>query len=242
MDILEILAAQSVVDMKYPVVNVPERALSYSFMAAEALWILSGDNRVETIKQYAPSIAAFSDNGVTFFGAYGPKINEQIGHVTQSLAKDRDTRQSVINIWRENPPETKDVPCTLSAQWFIRDGALHCVDTMRSSDIWLGWPYDVFNFTALSAVIGLRLRDSFDVHVRLGTLYLNAGSQHLYRKNYDKALACIDRQGPLERMAPLDLDTFTSENDFIRHLEEVRDNEPRTNDHTHFLKEVNNGQ
>lgn len=38
------------VNMRKPVLTVPDRSLSYRFMAAEAYWILSGDNRVATIE------------------------------------------------------------------------------------------------------------------------------------------------------------------------------------------------
>ena len=56
----------------------------------------------------------------------------------------------IINIWRENPRSSKDIPCTLSLQFFLREASdqlwLHTIATMRSNDAWLGVPYDTFNF------------------------------------------------------------------------------------------------
>lgn len=182
----EILAHRAVIDMEQPIITAPYRDLGYKFMAAEAAWILSGDNRVETIAPYSKAISKFSDNGETFFGAYGPKVLGQIDYVVRCLAENQDTRQAVINIWRENPRASKDIPCTLSAQWVIRQGHLYCFDTMRSSDIWLGHPYDIFNFSMISLYILLRLRKR-GVNVELGQLALTAGSKHLYSTNYDKA-------------------------------------------------------
>ena len=83
------------------------------------------------------------------------------------------------------------LPCTISVQFVIRDGKLHCFDTMRSSDAWLGWPFDVFNFSMLAWMVLtlLRCRCNSDNHVsvglELGSLHLTAGSQHLYIKNQD---------------------------------------------------------
>lgn len=182
--IKEMLACMAVVDLNRPIVVEPLRELGYKFMAAEAAWIMSGDDRVSTIKDYAKHIANFSDNGETFFGAYGPKITSQLPYILDKLAEDQDTRQAVMTIWRESPPASKDIPCTVSVQWFIRDGEIHCVDTMRSSDLWLGWPYDIFNFSMLTHYLRLCLRDR-GIHVKPGTLTLFAGSQHIYERNFD---------------------------------------------------------
>lgn len=108
---LEILAKTTVVDMKMPVVTIPQRNLGYKFMAAEAHWILSGDNRVETIAPYSKQISRFSDDGVRFFGAYGPKVVDQLSYVVDCLVRDEASRQAVMTIWRERPGSTKDVPC-----------------------------------------------------------------------------------------------------------------------------------
>jgi thymidylate synthase len=183
--IKEVLSCQATIDLDKPIVVEPLRDLGYRFMAAEAAWILSGDDRVSTIKDYAKHIASFSDNGETFFGAYGPKIKAQLPYVLDKLAEDHDTRQAVLTIWRESPPATKDVPCTVSVQWFIRDGRLHCIDAMRSSDLWLGWPYDIFNFAMLTHYLRLCLRGR-GIDVRPGTLTLFAGSQHIYERNFDR--------------------------------------------------------
>ena len=65
----ELLGRKIQVHMKWPIITVVERKLSYKFMAAEALWILSGDNKVETIAKYNKNIAKYSDDGLTYFGA-----------------------------------------------------------------------------------------------------------------------------------------------------------------------------
>jgi len=184
----ELLGFQTRVNMRAPIVNVPGRIEGkyFAFMFAEAYWILTGDDRVETIAPYSAAISKFSDDGDHFFGAYGPKIYAQLPYVLDKLSQDSDTRQAVINIWRENPPATKDVPCTLSVEFLIREGRLHVIDTMRSSDCWLGWPFDVFNFSMLAQFVCLKLHEYTGRYVRPGTLFLNAGSQHIYERNFAK--------------------------------------------------------
>jgi thymidylate synthase len=99
---MELLGYKSMIDMTQPVITIKERKLGYKFMAAEAAWIMSGDNRVSTIAPYSKAISNFSDDGILFFGAYGPRIRDQLGHVVKALSEDNDSRQAVITIWRPN--------------------------------------------------------------------------------------------------------------------------------------------
>lgn len=235
----ELIGFQSVWPMASPVIVEPARKLGYRFMAAEAAWILSGDNRVETIKPFAKDIAQFSDDGQRFFGAYGPKFIDQLSYVVQTLFKDPASRQAVINIWREQPRESRDTPCTLSWQFLIRERTLHCVATMRSSDLWTGIPYDVVNFSTVAAVVALELRGRGALWTKLGNLYLTAGSQHLYEADWPAVDAIL--AAPVERLgkapAPLDLAEFADASDLVRHLWALARKDPDLHKHR-FMREV----
>lgn len=184
----------TVVDMRQPVLLSKERALSYKFMAAEAYWILSGDDQVANIAPFNKNIAQFSDDGERFFGAYGPKIVGQLDYVVQKLMEDADSRQAGLTIWRENPPASKDIPCTVAIFFSIRNRQLHCHVFMRSSDCWLGVPYDVFNFSMLSHLVCAKLWERR--RVTPGKLYLTAASAHLYERNFEAARACLAEPNP----------------------------------------------
>jgi len=184
---LERIGALSIVNMNRPVISIATRKLNYRFMAAEAYWILSGDSSTAGIRPYCKNILEFSDDGYHFAGAYGPKVMEQMRYAVRCLLRDRDTRQAVISIWRENPPYSKDIPCTLTMQFLWRSNSLHALVNMRSNDLWLGWPYDVFNFSMITYYICLRLKQQERI-VFPGMLYLYAGSSHLYKRNEDQAI------------------------------------------------------
>ncbi len=219
LDTAELLASQTDFYMDYPVVRSAARKLSYQFMAAEAYFIISGDDRVEGIAPFAPRIANFSDDGLYFFGAYGPRLHSQWNHVIDSLVTDNVTRQCVATTWRPNPHKgSKDVPCTVSLQWMLRDGHLHCVDNMRSSDIWLGWPYDVFNFSMFSACIMFELRKR-GVDCVLGKLFLHAGSSHLYLSNLNTVNKCLEE--PVSEDYRFPYEKFSSSHELIAFLKSV---------------------
>ena len=189
---LELVGYQSPwVDMKRPLVTNPIRKISPTFAAAEAWWILSGSNSLTSIAQYNKVMEKFSDDGRTLFGAYGPKLEEQMENVLHVLRSDLQSRQAVVNIWRENPPASKDIPCTVNLQWLVRGDKVHCIDTMRSSDIWLGWPYDVFTFSMVTWAIVAELNRHLARKVEVGNLRLNAGSQHLYYRDLPKATPAL---------------------------------------------------
>jgi len=177
------------VDMDDPIITLPERKLSYPFMFGEATWMLQGKNDVESVSKYVGGIKRFSDDGVTFFGAYGPKIITQTSYVVDTLIKDNDSRQAVISIWRENPRSSKDIPCTLTLQFFLREASdelwLHTIANMRSNDAWLGVPYDTFNFSAISFYIACCLGFR-GLKCKLGELTIQAGSRHIYETDYKK--------------------------------------------------------
>lgn len=172
------------INMRRPVLNIPERKLNYKFMAAEAYWILTGNDRVDAISPFNKNIAQYSDDGEIFFGAYGPRIQSQMDYIVRALTNDPMTRQAVLTLWRQNPPKSKDIPCTISMVFSIRDFKLNCHVFMRSSDIWLGIPYDVFTFSMVAHKVCTLLKGA---PIIPGKLYLTAASSHLYEQHWSSA-------------------------------------------------------
>lgn len=176
----EILSNLTSFDMHYPVVVNPDRKLSYKFMAAEASWVLAGSNRLDFHHEIKEKLEKYSDDGVVLNGAYGPHVLRQIEYAIACLKNDISSRQAVIGIWQTNPKASKDIPCTLSLQFLIRNSILYTMVSMRSSDAWMGLPYDMFTFSCISRTVASALR------VELGTCYITAGSSHIYLEDFKK--------------------------------------------------------
>jgi len=222
-DTIEIVGDTIVCDMNCPVVTWTKRKVSFKYMTAEAAWILSGSNLVADIVPYNERLLKYSDDGLTFFGAYGPKVIGQINYIIETLAQDPSSRRAVLNIWRENPPVGKDTPCTLSAQFLIRNNTLDTVVTMRSSDVWLGLPYDIFTFSMIAGFVFLKLRSAGLKLSGLGSITNFAGSRHLYQQDVDKIkeLKFIEEPGSTEeltRSALFHVQNFDSGEALIEHL------------------------
>jgi len=179
-----------VTDLTQNILVHPARALNYRFMIAEWLWIAAHRNDVATLARYNKKMAEFSDDGVTLAGAYGPRMADQVDYLLEQLKKPV-SRQAVATIWRPCPAPSKDIPCTVAWQLLAREGKLHGIVTMRSSDVWLGLPYDFHAFTQLnSGVAG-------EMNLEPGGLTFNLGSSHLYDQDREKALTVLSRPDEL---------------------------------------------
>lgn len=158
------------------------RAFSPQFAIGENLWYLSGSDKLEVISYYSPSYYKFSDDGVILNGAYGPRIQNQMEECKRILCDDPDSRRAVISILtsNDNKINNSDVPCTCTIQFILREGYLDALVYMRSNDLFLGLPYDIYSFTIIQELMAITLG------VNLGKYYHFVGSLHVYEKDYEK--------------------------------------------------------
>ncbi len=186
----------------------PERKFSLSYACAEILWYLSGTGFINMIEKYAPSYKNYAENGWAY-GAYGNRwkknpgfkeesvnlfqrsiipnyFESQLAAVIKLLKEKPNTRQAIMTMWDSGDlvhaiiGDHKDLPCTVSLKFYVRNGKLHLITDMRSNDAWLGLPYDIFCFTTLQRIVAAECK------LQLGTYIHQAGSEHIYEKNYIK--------------------------------------------------------
>jgi len=188
-----------IIDIRDRIPYVPERDFSITYMIAELVWYMSGNNSTEWISNYSSFWKNISDDGVTANSAYGARIfqnhryqnsqdingDECVGlvqweYLKDELKKDPDSRRAVIHIRmpQDSVMAQKDVPCTLTLQFFIRDGALHQVASMRSSDLILGIAYDIPAFTMFQEML------AFELGVKCGTYTHISNSLHIYSHHF----------------------------------------------------------
>jgi thymidylate synthase len=217
---VEILADIVEIYMRYPVISNIKRGLSYQFMASEALWIISGSDKLNFNKHINEKLKQFSDDGKTLSGAYGIPFSGQINWVVDILTADPDSRQAVIAIWKPKPFPSKDIPCTIGMQFLIRKDTLHTNVFMRSSDVWLGLPYDLFSFSVMSMAVGLLLQIK-----NLGNLTVFMGSSHLYEENFGKADELLSKGRPYVSTSPWSLERIKSLSRLIGMLTDISNQE-----------------
>jgi thymidylate synthase len=168
-------------------VSIPERKLSKRLGYLEALMLLAGVSYPELLVKAAPHYASFvnAETG-RLDGAYGPRVGPQLPYIRDLLRRDPDTRQAVVTVFGPiDHRESKDVPCTVSLHFMVRNGTLELVVYMRSNDVWLGWPYDVVMFTVLQEAMAT------DLGLEPGQYTHVDGSLHLYDTNREQVEVLI---------------------------------------------------
>lgn len=185
-------AVLCVADPTRNIVTSDIRKMPMRYAVGELAWYLSGSNRVRDIARFAKKWEEISDDGEHNNSAYGYRIFSQFGfnqwnYVKKLLTKDPRTRQAVIHIKTPNDSETKDTPCTVYLQFFIRNGKLNLSVHMRSNDIWMGVPYDMFSFCFL------QMKMAMELGVEIGEYIHYAGSLHMYERDYLVSKENIDR-------------------------------------------------
>lgn len=163
------------------------RKINLGIAAVETLHLLGGLSSLEQLDLASKGrFTQFADNG-RLKGAYGPRAFLQLHRVHDLLKRDPTTRQAVVTLWvgKEHESSSRDVPCTQSLQFLVRDGKLHLRVQMRSSDAFLGIPYDWLMFSRLLMVMARSLR------LPVGSFTHTAASQHLYLRDREASIKVI---------------------------------------------------
>jgi len=140
------------------------RDFNLIFAFAQFLWNLSASNEIEPILTYNRRASEFSDDGRTIHGsAYWSRLlgegNGQLQNVLNNLRNDPSSRRTFATIFRpeDNSGITRDVPCPIGVQYFVRDEKLQAVTYMRSNSAALMMPYNIFFFTMIQELIAREL-------------------------------------------------------------------------------------
>lgn len=161
----------------------------------ELLWYLSRDNRLDFIAPYVSQYTDETEDGVTIYGGYGPRLfaqdgQDQVRNVINLLTDRPTSRRAVIQIFDKEDIAVprKEVPCTTTLQFFVREERLDMVVSMRSNDAYFGLPHDVFCFTMLQEIVARTLKRDVGIYRHF------AGSLHIYKDWWAAAQHFVDER------------------------------------------------
>lgn len=189
---LEVIgSATTLVDPTACVIYNSTRKCNLGYLGAELAWYLSGTDKLDNLRLYAPSYDQFSDDGGrTANGAYGARGLGlfELQALAERITTNPTSRQHLIPLWRagDQGSNSKDVPCTVSLQFLVRHNTLDLVVYMRSNDLFKGFLYDVPAFCMiLQLVCGL-------TGYAVGHYHHHVGSLHAYAKDQATLHAVLD--------------------------------------------------
>jgi len=165
---------------------------------AETLWMLQGRDDVKWLSYYLPRAEQFSDDGVTWRGAYGPRLRrykgfrynvDQLSNVIKILQEDSNSRRAIISIFdpSEDMCKTKDVPCNNWLHFLMRQGKLNLHISQRSCDILWGYSgIDTFSWSVLLQMM------AYWLDLEVGYTHHFISSLHLYERHFNRATNLLD--------------------------------------------------
>lgn len=126
--------------------------------------------------------------------AYGAIISKptfgyknQLEYVVETLKKDPNSRRVMINLWDiDNLPEMALTPCCYNLIFNVLDGKLYMQLNIRSSDVALGLPFNIFQFQVLHKLI------AHECKVEPSDMIVMISNLHYYDRHEDKLLNQLD--------------------------------------------------
>lgn len=108
------------------------------------------------------------------------KFTNQVHKLINGLKNDPASRRHIITLL--NYDDAWDMalfPCVWHSQWLVKEGKLHLIVGIRSNDVALGQPFNVFQYYVLQRMIAQV------TGYAMGTLTFNINDAHLYERHIE---------------------------------------------------------
>ena len=118
------------------------------------------------------------------YGTYDQGF-DQVRYVIEELMKPGNSRRAVISGW--NPPQLDEMalpPCHILYVFYKNSKGLHCSVSMRSTDLFLGLPFNIASVSILVHIIAKIL------HISPHAVSINMTDAHIYEEHID----CVKEQ------------------------------------------------
>jgi thymidylate synthase len=183
----------------------------------ELLWFLRGDTNVKWLQERGVTIwDEWADEKGELGPVYGYQWRhwrapgggeiDQISQLLKSLRERPDSRRHLVSAW--NPADVDRMalpPCHALFQFYVADGRLSCQMYQRSADLFLGVPFNIASYAALTLMVAQV--SGFAP----GEFVLVLGDAHLYLNHLEQAREQLGREArpfPQLRLNPQVKDLF----------------------------------
>ena len=180
--------------------------------AAETAWYVQGTQDATFIRKYAPLWDKFVelipvDPEDSFHGNFEGVLaadgyrwrnhfgRDQLRLAIEALRKDGSDRRVFVSAWDPaldglGAVGQRNVPCPTNFTLSVTDGEVHSSLFLRSSDVFVGLPYDVMGHALLVDAVAAELR------LRPGVLHVTLAHAHLYEDHWELTAEAL-RQEPV---------------------------------------------
>lgn len=166
----------------------------------ELLWFISGDTNIKYLKDNGVSIWdewADKDGNLgpvygyqwrSWPGGNGEKI-DQLAKVIEQIKSSPDSRRHIVTAW--NPADVEKMalpPCHALFQFYVAGGKLSCMLLQRSTDVFLGLPFNIASYALLTYMVAQQC------NLEVGEFIWTGGDTHLYNNHLDQVKLQLSRE------------------------------------------------
>jgi len=165
----------------------------------ELLWFLKGDTNIRYLKENGVSIwDDWADENGNLGPVYGSQWRswptpdgghiDQITQVIEQIKKTPDSRRLIVSAW--NVAEINNMklpPCHAFFQFYVSDGKLSCQLYQRSADIFLGVPFNIASYAALTMMVAQVC------NLQPGDFVHTFGDAHIYSNHFEQVAIQLTR-------------------------------------------------
>lgn len=198
----------------------------------ELLWFLRGDTNIHWLNERGISIwDEWADGNGDLGPVYGHqwrswptpsgKKVDQLAQVIASISANPDSRRHIVSAWNVAEVEQMALPpCHTLFQFYVANGRLSCQLYQRSADVFLGVPFNIASYAALTHMVAQV------TGLQVGDFVHTFGDAHLYLNHLEQAREQLRRTPkPLPRLvlnpAVQEIDAFELEDislaDYVSH-------------------------
>lgn len=165
----------------------------------ELLWFLRGDTNIHYLKEHGVRIwDEWADENGDLGPVYGSqwrawetpdgRVIDQIQQVVDGIKNNPNSRRHLVSAWNVAViDEMKLPPCHFVFQFYVADGKLSCMLTMRSVDTFLGLPFNIASYALLTHMIAQQCG------LEVGEFVWSGGDVHIYSNHLEQVKLQLTR-------------------------------------------------
>ncbi len=166
----------------------------------ELLWFLRGDTNIGWLKEHGVRIwDEWADAAGDLGPVYGAQWRswrtadgatvDQIADVIARIRREPDSRRLIVSAWNVGDlPRMKLPPCHALFQFWVAEGRLSCQLYQRSADLFLGVPFNIASYAALTLMIA-QVCD-----LAPGEFVHTLGDAHIYSNHVEQVRTQLARE------------------------------------------------
>lgn len=174
------------------------RKISFKAVAYELLWFLKAGDNIKYLNDNSVKIwDAWSDDNGYVGRIYGVQWRQwdsvfyidQLANAIHEIRTNPDSRRLLVSAW--NPAEIDCMalpPCHYAFQFYVENGKLSCMFNMRSSDVFIGLPYNIASYALLTHMIAKICG------IGVGEVIYSGGDCHIYLNHLDQVNELLTRE------------------------------------------------